>query len=93
MWKTASPHPQPPLLLALFAVVFTDVGDYIANTEDVTFSPGQTSFSFNVGIVDDNFVENTERFMIRAMLVSGDAAGVSITPGDATVDILDTDRE
>lgn len=62
-------------------------------SQEVTFTPTQREFNISVPIVDDNIVEATENFIVRADLVSTDALGVMINPQQSTVTILDTDSE
>lgn len=64
------------------------VGDYVPATPTVvTFAPGQTSKTVSVGIVNDNFREDTESFFV---LLSGAVNGV-IDDGSAEATILDDD--
>ncbi len=67
-------------------------GDYTSNSTVLTFTPGQTSAMINIQIMDDDVVEDVlETFLVQAMLVSTDAAGVTISPSQATISINDSD--
>ena len=65
--------------------------DYIeVNNETVTFSPGQTSNSFDVVIAGDVIVEEAESFNVEIVSVTGPA---TITTGTATIELLNDDEE
>ena len=55
-----------------------------------TFSQDATEFSLAVDIVDDEFVEATESFLVLADIIT-DAPTVSLLPGQSTVTITDDD--
>ena len=54
----------------------------------LTFSPGQTTQTFNVNILDDNVLEYTERLFVAAMT---DDSSVTVAPDQANITILDND--
>jgi hypothetical protein len=66
-------------------------GDYIEGAQNYTFSPTNTEFSLTIAINDDNILEETREFFVRAALLSSDAAGVTIDPKQAVVTIEDED--
>lgn len=55
----------------------------------VTFAPGATSVAFNVEVIDDVFIEETEQFSV--MLQNPSLGSVDLTTGSANVSILDDD--
>ena len=57
-----------------------------------TFSQDATEFSLAVNIVDDEFVEATESFLVLADIIT-DAPTVSLLPGQSTVTITDDDSK
>ena len=67
--------------------------DYLPDGEDLTFSPGNTSFSVTLTLVDDDTFELTE--MLQASLSFPGAAPprVRFDPSMADITILDDDGE
>ena len=56
---------------------------------ELTFSPGQTTQTFNVNILDDNVLEDaTERLFVAA---TTDDSGVTVSPDQASITILEND--
>ena len=66
--------------------------DYTSGPYTVTFPAGSTTASFNIPINDDDILEGDENFMltINQTLPTGVTRG---TPSEATVTIVDDDRE
>ena len=67
--------------------------DYTSGPYTVTFPAGQTSATFDVPINDDNIYEVNEDFLLtidETLLPTGVTRG---SPGEATVTIVDNDRE
>ena len=62
--------------------------DYSSNSEVLIFTPTMYRLNLSVAIVDDDVVELEEKFIVRAELVSTDAYGVSISPEQSIVIIL-----
>ncbi len=56
--------------------VSSGVRDFTAKTQTFTFSPGQTTKTFNVTIVGDRRVEPDETFQVVVQSVTGPAGGV-----------------
>ena len=61
--------------------------DYTTVQSTLTLSAGDTSATIVVNITDDDLFENAETFTV---VLSGAPAGVTLTPGTATVTITDT---
>ena len=64
--------------------------DYLQLARNVTVSPSQSSKSVPLTIIDDNVFEDSERIVIRASIMSGDAQ-VDPSAETATVIIDDND--
>ena len=62
--------------------------DYIASIGTVTFSPGETSKSFSVAIVDDSYAEGPETFTVS---LSNPVGATLDAQSTATVTITDND--
>ncbi len=62
--------------------------DYSATSGTLTFSPGETSKTFTVGIVDDTSVDGAKSFNIS---LSGQTGGANIGNGSTTVTIYDNE--
>jgi hypothetical protein len=68
-------------------------GDYMESAQNYTFSPTNTKFSLTIAINNDNILEETRAFFVRAALLSSDAASVTIDPNQAVVTIEDEDSK
>ncbi len=66
----------------------TAPGDYIANSQQLVFQPGQTSQPFTVGIVNDQVPEPTKTFSLTLSNPVNASVG---SPAPATVTIIDDD--
>ena len=73
-----------------FILSLTAGSDYTSGTVMVTFTPGQTTASVSILIVDDSDIESTEMF--SATLTTTES-NVMIGDGTATVTILDDEGE
>jgi hypothetical protein len=65
----------------------------MGSAQNYTFSPTNTEFSLTIGIADDDILEETEQFFVRAELLSADATGVTIDPEQSVVTIEDEDSK
>ena len=92
------PHDLPPLSnpsTQTITVVATTVAgtaaagsDFVSKTATLTFSPGATSATFAVSIVNDTVKESTETFTV---VLSSPTGGATILTGTGTVTIVDND--
>jgi len=64
-------------------------GDYAAVGGTVTFPPGATQSTFNVAIVNDAVIENSETFSIT---LSSPVSATLAAPSSASVTIIDNDQ-
>ncbi len=62
--------------------------DYSATSGTLTFSPGETSKTFTVGIMDDGSVDGAKSFNVS---LSGQTGGANIGNGSATVTVYDNE--
>ena len=78
-------------------VLFLDATDFIEITPSnnplvpFTSDPSTHRQCFNVTIVDDDILEDTERFNLTLSLVSGSSLPVTIVPDTSEVEIVDED--
>jgi hypothetical protein len=68
-------------------------GDYASDSQIFTFSETDTEFSLTIAISDDDILEETEQFFVRAGLLSADAGTVTIDPDQSVVTIEDGDSK
>ena len=67
--------------------------DYTSGVYTVTFPAGETTATFNVPITDDMILEVSENFRLTINETSLPGDVTRGTPGEATVTIVDNDRE
>jgi hypothetical protein len=67
--------------------------DYILLYAEYVFSQSDTRFSLTIAIADDDILEETKQFIVRAELLSADANGVTIDPEQSVVTIEDEDSK
>ena len=69
--------------------------DFVSEQFQLNFPAGETRAEFNVNILDDNVVENTESFQLRLSIPNNlTSKGVQVGPNAAsTVTIMDGDGE
>ena len=64
-------------------------GDYVSGPYDVTLFAGNTTASFDIGIINDTILENNEKFAV-AINPSSLPSSVHITdPSNVTITIMD----
>ena len=67
--------------------------DFTSGPYTITFPAGQTTATFDVPINDDNIYEINEDFMLTIDETSLPTGVTRGSPGEATVTIVDNDRE
>ena len=69
--------------------------DLVSEQFELNFPAGETRADFNVTILDDNVVENTESFQLLLSIPNNlTSKGVQVGPNSAaTVTIMDNDGE
>ena len=67
--------------------------DYTSGPYTVTIPTGQTTATFNVPINDDDILEGDENFILTIDETSLPTGVTRGTPAEATVTIVDDDRE
>ena len=72
--------------MVYFAII--DV-DYTSGPYNVTFTPGDTSVTFTVTLLDDNIFERNENFTLNIL----PSDSFNISNGTAIVTIVDNDGE
>ena len=63
--------------------------DYTSRPYIVTFTPGDTSVTFTVTLLDDNIFERNETFALNIL----PSDSINISNGTAVVTIVDNDGE
>ena len=76
------------LIRASGLLLFPAPGDYVAVTEDLTFSASDTRICRNVTSEDDTILEEDEDFTLTLTTTDG---SVTLTPDVVTVTLLDND--
>ncbi len=79
------------IIIVLFMFIAT--GDYIASSQVFTFTPSETRFTAVIDIVNDEILESSESFSVRAELVSTDNNLISVDPDESIVTIEDDDSK
>ncbi len=72
---------------------FIATGDYIASSQVFTFSSSETQFTAVINIVNDDILESSESFSVRAELVSTDDNLISVDPDESIVTTEDDDSK
>ena len=69
--------------------------DFVSQQFQLNFPAGETRADFNVTIIDDNVIENTESFQLLLSIPNNlTSKGVQVGPNaEATVTIMDNDGE
>ena len=77
------------MITAYYFSVSTALGDYNAVSGILlTFTPDQSTRSFNVATLDDETLEGSERFFAVA---SSNDDSVTVNPSQTNINILDND--
>ena len=70
----------------------TDNDDFVPVTRVLSFDSFTTEQSITISIINDNQVEVNEEFNIRVVTEEEDSSNIIVSPDEAVVTIVDTDR-
>ena len=70
----------------------TDNDDFVPVTRVLSFDSVTTEQSITISIINDNQVEVNEVFNIRVVIEEEDSSNIIVSPDEAVITIVDTDR-
>ena len=70
----------------------TDNDDFVPVTRVLSFDSFTTEQSITISIINDNQIEVNEEFNIRVVTEEEDSSNIIVSPDEAVVTIVDTDR-
>ena len=84
------PHALPST--TIHTHTHTDNDDFVPVTRVLSFDSVTTEQSITISIINDNQVEVNEVFNIRVVIEEEDSSNIIVSPDEAVITIVDTDR-